>query len=84
MFITLQPAENGWKFNVLVHCVLQGSSLCFFSILAQGLSFVRLHFLFLSAQTIDLLWDISGMHWHWFVAFSHVIHLFSEFHVLFV
>ena len=37
-------------FNVLVHCVLQGTSLCFYSILAQGLSFVRIHFSFLSAQ----------------------------------
>ena len=33
-------------FNVLVHCVLQGTSLCFYSILAQGLSFVRIHFSF--------------------------------------
>ena len=57
-------------FNVLVHCVLQGSSLCTLSILAQGLSFVRLHFLFLSAQTRVCFGDISGMHWHWFVAFA--------------
>ena len=50
------------KFNVLVHCVLQGTSLCFYSILAQGLSFVRLHFSFLSAQPTVCFWtSVAGI-----------------------
>ena len=49
-------------FNVLVHCVLQGTSLCFYSILAQGLSFVRIHFSFLSAQPTVFFWtSVAGI-----------------------
>ena len=50
------------SFNVLVHCVLQGTSLCFYSILAQGLSFVRIHFSFLSAQPTVFFWtSVAGI-----------------------
>ena len=53
-------------FNVLVHCVLQGTSLCFYSILAQGLSFVRLHFSFLSAQPTVFVWTfVAGIDTDW-------------------
>ena len=58
-------------FNVLVHCVLQGTSLCFYSILAQGLSFVRIHFSFLSAQPTVFFWtsvagiDIDQLRFSW-------------------
>ena len=49
-------------FNVLVHCVLQGTSLCFYSILAQGLSFVRIHFSFWSAQPTVFFWtSVAGI-----------------------
>ena len=39
---------------LIVHCGLQGSSLCTLSILAQGLSFVRLQFLFPSLPHLVL------------------------------
>jgi len=67
-------------FNVLVHCVLQGTSLCFYSILAQGLSFVRLHFSFLSAQPTVCFWtSVAGIDTDQ-LRFL-VMQILSEFHV---
>ena len=59
-----------------VHCVLRGSSLYTFSILAQGLSFVRLKFFVVVSSDKSLLWDISGMHLHWFVC-SNCVYFMS-------
>jgi hypothetical protein len=76
-FIEIPAAK---MFNVLVHCVLQGTSLCFYSILAQGLSFVRLHFSFLSAQPTVCFWtSVAGIDTDQ-LRFL-VMQILSEFHV---
>ena len=59
---TGEAANTSQAFNVLVHCVLQGTSLCFYSILAQGLSFVRIHFSFLFCSANSFLLDICSRH----------------------
>ena len=58
-----------WEFNVLVHCVLQGTSL-FIQFLFGSRTFIcAFTFLVFVCSDKRSLWDMSGMHLHRFIAF---------------